>query len=1019
MSFFTRFSIRNVAAVMILALLVTVGGVYATTQYNKEAMPDIAIPFLYVTEVNPGASPQEMQNEVTLPLEKALKNVDGVKAVYSDSSANVSSLRLEFEFGEDMSAMKSRVEEVLSGVSLPSEAEKPKVSQITMDTQPIIYSAVTAKDGQSLKDLQRLVHDRIVPTLRGVDGVGDVQILGTMPEDIYIRPNLEKLKEKQIPLQQLIQTLKGSNIDLPAGQIKVDGKKNPVQVKGRAASTDDLKKQLISPIGKVELQDVAKVTRGSGEAESLTRIQGKPSIAVNVTKNNDANAVEVAEKVKKEIAAYTKSTNGIDVNIIYDQSKDIKKSVEGMTREAGLGALFASLLILLFLRNIRATFIAIVSIPLSIFLALALLKYMVPDLTLNIMTLGGIAIAVGRVIDDSIVVIENIVRRLQSEEVSQKLIIDATKEVGTAITASTLTTVAVFAPLALVGGFIGQITTPFALIVVSSLLASLLIAVSVVPALAYLLMRRSVPKTKKEMRISNGYRKILRWTLNHKVITLILATLIFLGSLPLAGLTGFTFMPEQEEKFLVLNLKMPQGTDIEKLKDEALQLDQKIRKEKDVELSQVMIGSPEGELDVFSMSTDGAKANWLVKLRSDADTKACMKQLKKILKPKDKRARFIVQDQESTSGSAAPIMITVTGKSEKSITEATKKVTNLVKGLEGADNVDNTLVSMMNGIDVTIRDEDALKYGLTTAQATSFIRPYLSGEEVGKVGSAGNLQPVKMQLAAKDMNQLQDIKELELSTPNGKKVKLKEIADVKKVTYPAVLQLRNGEKYATISGDIIKENTGGVLLDLQAKLNKLKLADDVKVTLGGSNEQITESFKDLGIAILLAIGLVFIVMMIAFGEGRAPFAILFSLPFAITGALLGNFIAGQPISSASFIGMLMLVGIVVTNAIVLVDRIQQQMRKGLTIRQAILEAGGTRLRPVLITAITTICSLLPLAVGIGEGAIISKGLAVVVIGGLIASTILTLVIVPIVYELLHRKERKAEKKSQLDNGIPG
>ncbi|SFS92112.1 efflux RND transporter permease subunit [Marininema halotolerans] len=1010
MSFLTRFSLRNVTAVIILALMVTMGGVYATTKYNEEAMPDISIPYLFVSDVNPGASPREMQTEVTLPLEKALKNVDGVKAIYSDSSANVSSLRLEFDFGEDMGELKSRVEEALSGVTLPPEAEKPKVNQITTDSQPIIYSAVTAKDGKTLADLQSLVNDRIVPTLKGVDGVGNVQVIGALPEDVVIEPNLTRLKEKKIPLAQFIQTLKGSNIDLPAGQLKDHGQEKPVQIKGRAASIDQLKKQVISPVGKVALQDVAKVTVGSGEIESLTRIQGKPSIAINVTKNNDANAVDVADKVKKEIADYTKHTDGISFNVIYDQSKEIKKSVNGMAREAGLGALFASLLILLFLRNIRATLIAIVTIPLSIFLALALLKYMVPELTLNIMTLGGIAIAVGRVIDDSIVVIENIVRRLQNEKVTKEIIADATKEVGIAIAASTLTTVAVFAPLGLVGGLIGQITTPFALMVVCSLLASLLIAVTVVPALAYLLMRRATPKTKKEMWVSNGYHKALKWTLNHKVITLILATLLFLGSLPLAGLNGFTFMPEQEEKYLILNLKMPHGTDFEQLKKEALQLDQALRKDKDVELSQVMIGSPKGELDVFSMSTEGAKANWLVKLHSDADTKACMKRLKKNVKPTDDRARFIVQDQESTSGAAAPIQITVTGQSDKSIAEATNQVTDAVKKVDGTDNVDNTLVSLMDGIDVQIRDEDALKYGLTTAQVSNFIRPYLAGEEVGKVGSKGDFQPIKLKLAAKDMNRIDDLKELEISTPMGRDIKLKAIADVKKVHYPAVLQLRNGEKYATISGDIVKENTGGVLLDIQAKLKDLDLAEDVDVSLGGSNDQINESFKDLGIAILLAIGLVYIVMMIAFGEGRAPFAILFSLPFAVTGALLGNYITGQPISSASFIGMLMLVGIVVTNAIVLVDRIQQQVRSGSTIREAILEAGRTRLRPVLITAITTICSLLPLAVGVGEGAIVSKGLAVVVIGGLITSTVLTLVIVPIVYELLHRKERKAEMK---------
>jgi HAE1 family hydrophobic/amphiphilic exporter-1 len=526
--------------------------------------------------------------------------------------------------------------------------------------------------------------------------------------------------------------------------------------------------------------------------------------------------------------------------------------------------------------------------------------------------------------------------------------------------------------------------------------------------LAYLLMSRKVPKEHKESKLSQMYRKSLEWSLNHKATVLILAMVLFAGSLPLSMLAGFTFIPEQKEKYIRMTLVMPKGTDVKTVDDKVRELDQKLRDSGKVILSQVTSGSPKGEFNPMTMSAGKSnEANWIVSLQPETDTDAFVKDMKKQLKPGVEGANLDIQQMQMGPG-GADIYIIVTGDSMQDIREATRKITDGVKKIEGTDNVRNTLIDESKSIEIRVRPQDALKYGLTTAQASGLIRPLLTEQPLGKLGDGKHSQDLFLTVRGPSIQSIADIENLMLMTPAGTPVPVKTIADVKEVQQPGVLQLRNGEEYATVTGTITEKDANKVNTELNAMLNGLSLPKGVKYQIEGSNKEIQNMFKDMGMAILIAIGMVYVVMVIAFGEGKAPFAVLFSLPFAVTGGLLGTVIAKQPISIASLIGILMLIGIVVTNAIVLVDRVQQQTHKGMIIREALLEAGSTRLRPILMTAIATIFALLPLALGMGEGALISKGLAVVVIGGLITSTLLTLLIVPIMYELLHRRQAKRE-----------
>lgn len=1000
MSFFTKFSLRNPFAVFLLCLLVTIGGLYSAGKFKQEQLPDIAFPMVGVTAVYPGASPEDVLNQVTIPLENALRNVEGVKNVYSMSSNSVASIQLEFSYSDDVKEKKALVEEALNTIHLPKEVERPKTFMASTSSQPILYTSILAKGSTTKEELDQYVKTKVIPTLEGIDGVASVERYGIRDDGTYILLDAEKMKEKHVTYQQVMQVLQANNLRLPLGEITLNQETSPVIANGNIATVDDLKQLPVAPGSPVTLADIATVQKGK-DLTVISRTDGKPSVSINVLKLSDTNTVELSREIRKAYDDFKKEGK-IDPVILYDRAVDVEQSVQTMAREGLLGALFASILILFFLRNIRATLIAIVSIPLSILVAMIALKTFT-DVTLNIMTLGGMAVAVGRVVDDSIVVIENIVRRLQKERFSREILFSATKEVGAAITASTLTTVAVFAPLGMLQGLTGKFFAPFALTVAFSLLASLLVAFTVVPVMAYWLLKKQQPNDHGESVLSRNYKKVLRGALNRKGWVIALSLLLFLGSMPLFGAAGVTFLPETDFKYSFGYLEMPQGTPFSVLNKEAEKIDDFLREQPEVKSTQMTVGhnafNPTGDQNNY--------ADWFVLLKPDADIEAFVKRMNENVSVSS-GSKFEMMSENSGGG----ISITVKGSVKEAIAEGTRQIVDAIQSVEGTEHVKSNLQEETKALEIQVDPKKALQQGLSVIQVSEMIRPVLSETKIGRIGEGKTSSDLYVSLTGQTLASKGDIEQLPLFTPLGKEIPLKDVATVKQVNLQSTLQLRNGEEYATVTGSITDEDKNKVNLAIAEKLEKLKLPNGVTYEMGGSNEDIQTMLSDMMMAMTVALIMVYVVMVVSLGGARAPFSILFSLPFAAVGGVLGTLIAGEPISISSLIGFLMLIGIVVTNAIVLIDRVEQQRRNGLTIREALIEAGGTRLRPILMTAIATIFALLPLALGFGEGTIISTGLAVVVIGGLITSTLLTLVIVPVMYELFFFKKSRRERMAQ-------
>jgi hydrophobic/amphiphilic exporter-1 (mainly G- bacteria), HAE1 family len=1034
-----QFSLKNKFAVWLLTIIITIAGLYSGMNMKLETIPNINTPLVSVMTVYPGATPQQVADKVTEVIETRVENLDGVTAVSSSSFQNASSIQIEYDFDKDMDKAQSEVKEALSNLELPEGVQTPKVSRLSFSAFPVISLSITNKK-QSLDELTKTAEKDIIPELEGIEGVASVQISGQQLKEVDLKFDESKLKQYGLSEDTVKNIIKASNVTMPLGLYTFNDTEKSVVVDGNVTTIDDLKSlkvpvvptvsgqastgmpggqsspnmtvgqsqqtKLPAAIPTVQLKDIASV-EVTGKAESISRTNGQESIGVQVVSAQNANTVDVVNLVKAKLKTLEKQHDGLKVTPIFDQGKPIEESVSTMLNKAIFGAIFAMVIILLFLRNFRTTIISVISIPLSLLIAILLLKQM--NITLNMMTLGAMTVAIGRVIDDSIVVIENIFRRmsLKNEKLSGKeLIVEATREMFMPIMSSTIVTIAVFLPLGLVKGPVGEMFLPFALTIVFSLLASLLVAITVVPMMAHSLFSKGVSikhvqDGERPGKLASGYKRVLNWALNHKLITFGLAILALVGSLFLVPVIGVSFLPSDEQKMVVATYKPEPGQTLEDVTRIANNAEKYFENRKGVKTIQFSVG---GE----NPMNPGESNSAMFYVEYKSDTKNFDSETEKVIKDLKKRTNKGEWASQNFSGmgSSNALSFNVYGDKMEDIEPVVNKIDSILKKNKSLRNAKTSISDTYEEYSLVANQDKLSQLGLTAAQI---------GMELA--GNGGRQVLTTIQNDGKDMNvyveapkdkyrDIQDFTNKTIKSPLGMEVPIKDVIDIKKGHTSDTITRRDGRIYASASAEIKTKDVRKVSADVQKEVNKLKLPSNVDVKIGGVTEDINKSFTQLGLAILAAIAIVYLVLVITFGGGLAPLAILFSLPFTIIGGLLGLLISGETLSVSAMIGALMLIGIVVTNAIVLIDRVIHKENDGLPTREAILEAAGTRLRPILMTAIATIGALIPLAIGMEGSGLISKGLGVTVIGGLTSSTVLTLLIVPIVYETLMKLKRK-------------
>ncbi|MEK5529473.1 efflux RND transporter permease subunit [Viridibacillus sp. FSL R5-0468] len=998
-----QFSMKSALALCLVVLLIVAGGIYSLKELHIEKYPNVDIPYLTVFIPYPGASPEQSMNDIGEQMEREFIKLEGGKNVYTGGVANAAYSTIEFDMSIDMKQAEQLVRASVDKIQLPELAEEPKFELSSPDDNPIVFSMGIYAD-ENYEEVQNFMKKRIIPLIEVIDGVSEIEVGGVADRLVLVRLIPKQLEASGITINDVKTAISANNLSMPTGDISVSNEVLPVRINKELKSVEDVKKIKIftqgtnsqttkTLPGTITLGEIAEVTYESEYTNNITRINGEQGVSLGIMAEGGANVVAIVEQVKEEMKNLD-LPEGYKVETLRDQSIEIKKSVYSMLKEAFLGALMAVVVTLLFLRNIRSTIIAVISIPVSIFASFLLMKTI--GYTLNIMTLAGIAVACGRVVDDSIVVIENVFRRVRaSKERNDKLIEQATREVASAITTSTITTVAVFLPLAFVPGIVGGFFKPLAWTIVISLLISLIVAITLVPLLSRIFLLKTTLKEPQENALQIWYRKKLTWVLKHRFVTLTTALLILVGSVALiTPRLGTTFLPQEKVNDFDVEIKMEKGTAPKKTIEAASKVEKILIDQEDITLVNTNIdGASESATISFVVKDSVVNINGFVKdLRSQFTT---------ITEPE----KITVSGVGGIIGGAeGRYTLVVNGSNSEDLKKASEQIKTSLKEVEGMTDVTTSLEGEEPEIVIDLDEVKLAEKGLMPAVVAQSLRTLISGDIVTTMRMEGEIREVKLGLKMDEITSIEKLGNQKINNVMGMPVSLKEIGELKRVDNITAVSHLNGNEYIMVNGTITDEKVGNVIAKADEIINDLELPENISYYKEGASASMSDGFKDLSIAIVISIFLVYLVMVIAFREGKAPFVILFAIPFSIIGALIGLYIVNEPIGMPVMIGLLMLNGIVVTNAIVLVDKVKQNERSGMIKQEAIIEAGVIRIRPILMTAIATIGALIPMAIS-NESGMVSKSLSVVVIGGLSTSTLLTLFIVPILYSLFNLKKK--------------
>ncbi|QJD88084.1 efflux RND transporter permease subunit [Cohnella herbarum] len=982
---------------MIIIVIMVLGmGILSYTKLPMEFLPEADNPQVTVSVIGPGYDASSMDRSVTGPLEKSLSAIKGKTNVFSTSGDGFSQVNLNFDSSTNMKEAKLEVEKAVNSVNLPDNVSPPYVVQFNTSMIPISFVTLTFADGVS--DAQKeTLEQQVLEDFRAIDGVGEVQMSGKSQPKVSIVPDAAKLAAKGVPLQALYGVLQGRSASASVGESTLDGQIVNLNVSASLQDVESVKKLPVA--AGVTLGDVANVTFDD-DKESTFRIDGKDALEFVISKGANSNAVNVGKGVDEIIEKYNEENKSVNLKVMISTSEQVVHSVNSMMREVLLGALFATIVILIFMRNVRATLVTIVSIPLSLAMTLYLLD--LSGITLNILTLGGVAVAVGRLVDDSIVVIENIFRRLQKEKFSPELVIDATKEVARAITASTLTTIAVFLPMSLLRGGLQSFLLPFALTMTYSLLSSLLVALTVIPLMSSGVLRNSQIK---EHQPSKRFVKLLEWNLRFKWLPIIAAFLLLIGSI-----ATYISMPKgaidsSSAENLTVSLEYKPDTPVAEVMENGSKLEAFLMNREEVEWVTLANGNSADAAKYGSVSSP-TLVSYMLKMKEGADAEKVMEAVK------SERANYPGAELNTgtgnfmAGGSSTQVFVDITGNDLDSIGKTAEEVIAKIKPVKDVLKVESNQEEKKTVYTLQVNPTEA-KAGDIAMQLQGMLNPV----PIGAITVDGQSVQVLLEPTLKPKSET-DLSSLTVMTDSGPKP-VSSVAKWVKTEQSTTFFHKDGKSYVRVSASVEPSQLSAVGAEIKKQLADVKPPEGVKLNIGGASADQSADMMSLFSMMLVSIGIVYLIMVITFKTLRAPLAIMTSILFVPIGAVLGLIVTGVTPDFTAIFGVVMLIGIVVTNAIVLIDRVKHnEIDRNMSIREALLEAAGTRMRPILMTAIATVGAMLPLVFGSSEsGSIVSQSLAIVVIGGLVVSTLLTLVIVPCIYELLHFRKSANQRKT--------
>lgn len=1026
-----NFSVNRPVTILMLFIGLILIGLISFQNLGLDLLPDLSFPMSAIIVSYSGVAPQEIENMITIPLEEAVATIQGVKNINSYSREGSSVVLMEFNWGTDMDVSALNIREKIDQVKgfLPDDASDPIVIKFDPSLMPILVLGMDSEE-RDLEKLQEYAEDIIKPRLERLEEVASVSINGGLDREILVSIDNEKLRSSQLSFSQVTAALAGENVNLPAGTLKEGTINFLIRTLGRFESIQDIKEILIYNIrgNKIYLGDIAKVEDTFKERNSITYVNGKPGIMMSLQKESGKNTVTVAKRIFKELETIQKLLpDDISITPVFDSSDFIKKTISQVGWVALYGAVLAVFVLLFFLGNLSSTLIISFAIPISLIFTFTLLYF--SNLTLNMMTLGGLALGIGMMVDNSIVVLENIFRYRELGTDIKKSACLGASEVGPAISASTFTTIAVFLPIVYVQGIASELFRPMGYTITFSLLTSLLVALTLVPMLSSKILRFKVKdnsqSVSKENLVKNSlkqggkifnfvreeYVRLITWSLRHRGIVFILAVIIFVVSIMLVPFVGTEFIPSSDQGQFNINITLPTGTNLETTREVVREVEKIVSEIPEIKSMLTTAGEGSGGM---GFSTEGGNSgtimiNLVDQNKRERNTAQIINELRqKIGTYPDAQINFSEQGFSFSSGS--DLEVKISGDSLDELENIANRILILLAEVEGVYDLKSSVEDVRPELHVNIDREKANLYGFTTAQIASTVHDALLGRVASIYQEKGKQIDIRIRLEEKDRNSIEEVENILISSSAGLQIPLKEIAEVTVDSGPKGIDRKNQQRVVNVSANISDRFLSKVIQDAQQQLDKLVLPEDYRYEFVGENREMQESFLELGLALVLSIILVYMIIAAQFESLLMPLAVMFSVPFSLIGVILALLLADKSLNVLSFIGIIMLVGIVVNNSIVLIDYINKLRKKGMERKEAIILGGKTRLRPILMTMFTTVLALVPMALGVGEGSELRAPMAITIIGGLTSSTFLSLIIVPIFYTFLDDLSQKIIKR---------
>lgn len=1014
----TELSIKRPSLIVVVFAALTVVGLFSLTQLKYELLPKITPPFITVVTVYPGASPQEVETSVTKLVEDAVSGIDKISTVYGTSSEGVSFVSIEFTMSANVNTALQDVQRKVNEVAsrLPDGAKTPTVSKFALDEMPVLRMGVTST--MPSREFYQLVKNKIQPRLAKIAGVGQITLVGGDEREIKVNIDAQKLRSYGLSLLQVTQAIKASNLDFPTGKVKEGAQQFIVRIAGKFTSVDGLRDLVIASApgrqgGDIKLSDIAEVEDGQKEYAQINRIDGKTSIGILVSKQSDANTVDVSAMVRKEIPHIeeTFKSAGVKFDVAQDGSRFTLDAANAVKKDLALAVVLVALVMLAFLHSTRNSLIVMIAIPASMISTfIAMYAF---NMSLNLMTLLGLSLVVGILVDDSIVVLENIYRHLEKGEDARSAALKGRNEIGFAALSITLVDVVVFVPLALVTGLVGNIMREFALVVVFSTLMSLFVSFTVTPLLASrfaklerltknsVLGRFGVWFERMFEKLTAEYLHILKWSLGNRAKIIMLSAALLLASLALVplGFIGSEFVEIADQGEFAVTMEMPSGSTLENTNFVAQQAERMISQLPEVKKMIVNVGvSSDGFLAQSSNNIAELNISLVPKkerVKSTDDVAAEIKQLVSKIPGVKVRANPI-----GIFGTAnqTPIQLVVSGPTYDDARAAAAIVAAIVEKIPGTADVRLSSEEGKPETRVEIDRQKMAALGLSVAEVGQTLRVALNGDDESKYREGDNEYAIRILLDQFDRSRTADIGNVTFVNRKGQLVELKQFANIYQATGPTKLQRQDRNPSVTVLSQAVGRPSGSIGEDIKKNLASVTLPDGVAIAYKGDLQNQAEGFESLFMALIAAILFVYMIMVALYDSYVYPFVVLFSIPVAMIGALLALALTMKSLSIFSILGIIMLVGLVGKNAILLVDRANQmRSEQNLSAFDALMEAGNTRLRPILMTTVAMVFGMLPIAISGAAGSEWKSGLAWALIGGLISSLLLTLVLVPVVY----------------------